>query len=164
MGRLFISIPANGRVTQLLALRLLGGKHERVHRDFIGCPPLRCCCGFLNAFCSGTDYIDHHFRVGEHDDMAAGASVTLAPMRLALTFKSEEAFTVRQYGAVVLGDDVAAWLRLPGSSPGAGWPTLCLISDWNHPSEANPTLRAFRRVRISSVEILVKWPTHPNFT
>jgi hypothetical protein len=47
------------------------GCHERVHRDFIGRPPLRCCLGLLHAFCSGTNYLDHHVRVGEHDDMAA---------------------------------------------------------------------------------------------
>jgi len=45
-------------------------------------------------------------------------SVTLAPMRLALMVKIEEAFTVRLYGAVVPGDDVPAWLRFPGSCSG----------------------------------------------
>lgn len=41
--------------------------------------------GFLNGFCSGTDYIDHHVRVGEHDDRAAGDLRRFgAPVRLAL--------------------------------------------------------------------------------
>ena len=68
---------------------------------------------FMNGFCGGTNYIDHHVRVGEHDDMAAGDLRHFGAYAL-----SQEALTVRLYRAVVLGDDVPAWLRFPGSSSG----------------------------------------------
>ena len=71
---------------------------------------LRCCCFFLNCLCGRTDYIDHQVGVGEHwhvaaVDLVSGGAHTLR----------EEALQVRMNGAVVLGDDVPARLRFPGS-------------------------------------------------
>jgi hypothetical protein len=72
---------------------------------------LRCYRGRLNCFCGGTDYIDHHVWVGEHGDVAAGDLSNFGAHPL-----SNEPFHVGVDGAVVLGNDVPAWLRSPGSS------------------------------------------------
>jgi hypothetical protein len=75
------------------------------------CPALCYCRNFLNCICCGRDYIDHYVGVGEHGDVAAGDLSHFGAHPL-----SNEPFHVGVDGAVVLGDNVPAWLRSPGGS------------------------------------------------
>jgi hypothetical protein len=69
------------------------------------------CGDSFNRFCGGTDYIDHHVGVGEHSDVAAGDLRRASAHPL-----GNEPLHVRVDGAVVLRDNVPAWLRFPRSS------------------------------------------------
>jgi hypothetical protein len=74
-------------------------------------PALRCHRGSLNRSRGGTDYIDHQVGVGEYGNVTAGDLGHFGAHAL-----SNEPFHVGVDGAVVLGDDVPAWLRFPRSS------------------------------------------------
>ena len=72
-------------------------------------PALGCCRPRLSGFYRFSDHID--FRMRQHRRVAAGdlRRGGAHPLR-------NEPFHVGVDGAVVLGDDVPAWLRFPGSS------------------------------------------------
>src|SRR5260370_30461875 len=72
---------------------------------------LRCCQGSLDAFCGGADDVDNQVGVGEHGNVAAGDLSHFGAHAL-----RHEPFHVGVDSAVVLGDDVPAGLRSPGSS------------------------------------------------
>ena len=72
---------------------------------------LGCCLRPLNRFGRFSDYIDHGLRLRQHHHVAACDLGCRGAHAL-----SEEALTVRLYGAIVLGDDVPARLRLPRGS------------------------------------------------
>ena len=65
----------------------------------------------LDGVRSSTDYVEHKARVREHRDVAAGDLGCGGAHPL-----SNEPFHVWVDGAVILGNDVPAWLRSPGSS------------------------------------------------
>jgi hypothetical protein len=65
----------------------------------------------LNSLCGRPDHVNHQVGVGEHGNVAAGDLRCGGAHPL-----SNEPFHVGMDGAVVLGDDVPAWLRSPGSS------------------------------------------------
>ena len=65
----------------------------------------------LSVFCRLSGHIDHGLRLRQHHDVAARDLGRRGAHAL-----SEEALTVRLYGAVVFGDDVPAWFRLPSGS------------------------------------------------
>ena len=69
---------------------------------------LGCCRHSLSGFYRFSDHIDHDLRLRQHHHVAARDFRRRGAHAL-----SEEALTVRLYGAVVLGDDVPAWLRPP---------------------------------------------------
>src|SRR5712671_5370099 len=73
---------------------------------------LRCVRSYLNGLCGCTDNVNHQVRVGEHGNVAAGDL-----RRGGAHSFGEEAFQVGVDGAIVLADDVPAWLRLPSGSP-----------------------------------------------
>ncbi len=94
----------------------LRSANRRLRFGFLGDSPagafyLRSCRDSLNSFGGGTDDIDHQVGVGKHGHVAAGDFCRGGAHPL-----SNEPFHVRVDGAVILGDDVPAWLRFPGSS------------------------------------------------
>ena len=72
---------------------------------------LGCCRHSLSSVYRFSDHIDHDLRLRQHHHVAARC----LGCRGAHAF-GEEALAVRLDSTVVLGDDVPAWLRLPGRS------------------------------------------------
>ena len=108
----------------------------------------------MYRFCGGTDYIDHQVGVGEHGDVAAGDLSHFGAHAL-----SNEPFHVGVDGAVVLGDDVPAGLRSPGSSSDFCIEQACIRNALGRPNQllfllgqiVGETVDAFRKQPDTSV-------------
>src|SRR3989442_230585 len=69
------------------------------------------CGSSLNSLCGGTDHVEHQLRVRQHWDVTAVGLVRGRADAL-----RAEALELWVDGAVLLGDDVPARLRLPGGA------------------------------------------------